>query len=134
MTQTALWAVHQALYERLTADVPLNALVTGVFDAVEEDVTFPYVTLGAPTTINLTTRTTFSEEISITLHTWSIKPGKKESYDLLNAIHQAIGKGLSVDGPFRLLAATRPTMEVIDDLDPQIKHGLARFTFTIQNT
>lgn len=133
MTETALWPLQQALYTRLANDAELMQVVKGVHDAVEEDLPFPYVTIGAPTTLNIETRNSFAEEISVTLHSWSIADGKKESYAILNAIHKAIGKGLSIDGPFRLLAVSRPTLEVIDDLDPQIKHGLARFTFTIKN-
>ncbi|ANU28456.1 DUF3168 domain-containing protein [Planococcus versutus] len=133
MTQTALWELQKAVYKRLSSDSQLMQLSTGVYDAVEEDLTFPYVTMGAPSTLNISTRTTFVEEVSVTLSTWSVANGKKESYALLNLIHQAIGKGLSIEGPFRLLAVSRPDLQVIDDADPRIKHGLARFTFTIKN-
>ena len=133
MTQTALWELQKAVYQRLSTDSQLMQLSTGVYDAVEEDLTFPYVTIGAPTTLNISTRTTFAEEVSVTLHSWSVANGKKESYALLNLIHQAIGKGLSIEGPFRLLAVSRPELQVIDDADPRIRHGLARFTFTIKN-
>lgn len=133
MTQTALWPLQVALFQCLSNDAELAALATGVHDAVAEDLAFPYVTFGAPTTLNLMTRNTFSEEISVVIHSWSVADGKKESYALLNAIHSAIGKGLSIEGPFRLLAASRPELQVIDDVDPRIKHGLARFTFTIKN-
>ena len=133
MTQTALWELQKALYQRLSSDSQLMQLSKGVYDAVEEDLDFPYVTIGAPTTLNISTRTTFAEEVSVTLHSWSVANGKKESYALLNLIHQAIGKGLSIEGPFRLLAVSRPELQVIDDADPRIKHGLARFTFTIKN-
>ena len=133
MTQTALWELQKAVYQRLSTDSQLMQLSTGVYDAVEEDLTFPYVTIGAPSTLNISTRTTFAEEVSVTLHSWSVANGKKESYALLNLIHQAIGKGLSIEGPFRLLAVSRPELQVIDDADPRIRHGLARFTFTIKN-
>lgn len=132
-TQTALWPLQQAVFQHLENDVDLMQLATGVYDAVLPDVPYPYVTIGAPTTLNISTRTSFSEEVSLTIHTWSIKAGKKESYALLNLIHQAIGKGLSIEGPFKLLAVSRPELQVIDDIDPVVKHGLARFTFTIKN-
>lgn len=132
-TQTALWPLQQAVFQCLSNNAELTRLATGIYDVVLEDLVFPYVTIGAPTTLNLSTRTTFSEEVSLTIHTWSKKDGKKESYALLNLIHQAIGKGLSLEGPFKLLAVSRPELQVIDDVDPVIKHGLARFTFTIKN-
>lgn len=132
-TQTALWPLHEALFKRLSGDTELMQLATGVHDAVEEDLPYPYITIGAPTTLNIETRNSFSEEVSVTVHSWSTASGKKESYALLNAIHQAVGKGLSIEGPFALVKASRPTLQVIDDLDPRIKHGMARFTITIKN-
>lgn len=132
-TETALWPLQQALFQRLSNDTDLMQQATGVYDAVAEDLPYPYVTIGAPTTLNIETRNTFSEEISVTIHSWSVAGGKKESYALLNAIHKAIGKGLPLGGPFRLLAVSRPELQVIDDADPRIKHGMARFKFTIKN-
>lgn len=132
-TQTALWPLQQALFTTLSTDTELMQLATGVYDAVLEDLKFPYVTIGSPTTLNMTTRTSFTEEISVTIHTWSIAGGKRETHQLLNAIHKSIGKGLPIGGSFSLLAVSRPELQVIDDVDPRIKHGLARFTITIKN-
>lgn len=132
-TQTALWPLQQALYSTLSSDTELMQLATGVYDAVLEDLVFPYITIGSPTTLNTMTRTSFIEEISVTIHSWSIYSGKKETHDLLNAIHRAIGKGLPIGGSFSLLAVSRPELQIIDDVDPRIKHGLARFTITIKN-
>lgn len=131
--QTAMWPLQKAVFQSLSGDAALMQLATGVHDLVEEDLAFPYITIGAPTTLNIETRTSFSEEISITIHSWSVYGGKKESYDLLNAVVQAIGKGLSIEGPFKLVAVEKPSLQVIDDVDPSIKHGLARFKFTIKN-
>lgn len=131
--QTAIWPLQEAVFQRLSEDTALMQLATGVHDLVEEDLVFPYITIGAPTTLNIETRTSYSEEISITIHSWSVYGGKKESYNLLNAVAQAIGKGLSIEGPFKLVDVAYPTLQVIDDVDPRIKHGLARFKFIIQN-
>lgn len=133
MTQTALWELQKAVYAALSVDSKLTQLVSGVYDVVEEDLAFPYLTIGAPSTLNIETRNTFSEEVSLTIHSWSVAGGKKESYALLDAIHQAIGKGIAIGGSFSLLKISRPQLQVIDDADPRIKHGLARFTFTIKN-
>ncbi len=134
MIQTALWPLQKALFQRLSSDEKVMEIVKGVHDAVADGLAFPYLTIGPPTTSNLETKNTFIEEVSVVIHTWSIYSGKKESYDLLNAIHQAIGKGLSIEGPFKLLSVSYPSLQVIDDIDPRIKHGLASFTFTIKNT
>lgn len=133
MIQTALGALQGAIYQRLSADAPLMEIAEGVFDSVAEGQAFPYITIGEPNTLPLETKDTYSEEISIVIHSWSIYPGKAESYKLLNAVMQAVGKGLSIEGPFTLLKVGKPTLQVIDDVDARIKHGMARFIITIKN-
>ena len=133
MMETSLWPLQRALFQRLSNDSELMAKITGVHDAVEEGLQHPYVTIGAPSTLNVSTKNTNSEEISVVVHCWSTYAGKKEAEEILNKIMQAVGKGLSIEGPFKLRKVSYPTFQVIDDLDPRIKHGMARFTFTIQN-
>lgn len=130
--ETALWPLQKAVYQRLSSDL-VPAKVTGVHDVVKAEHVHPYITIGEPSLLPLETKNTYSEEMSLVVHVWSIYDGKKEAYDILNAVFQAIGKGLSIEGPFTLQKVTKPRMNVIDDADPQVKHGIARFTFTIKN-
>lgn len=131
--KTALWPLQQALFQRLSTDPIISEMTTGVFDSVEEDLVHPYITIGEPTEEPLETKTTYSEEISLVIHVWSAYSGKKQAYDILNAVLQAVGKGLSIEGPFTLQKVAKPRMTVIDDIDPRIKHGIARLKFTIKN-
>lgn len=130
---TALLPLQSAVYKRLANDPLVSELVTGVYDVVASEHTFPYLTVGEPNLLPLETKDTYSEEISLVIHVWSIYSGKAEAYKVLDAILKAIGKGLSIEGPFTLLKIKKPSMNVIDDADPRIKHGIARFTFTIKN-
>ena len=130
---TALLPLQTAVYQRLSSDPLVSGMVTGVYDVVAAEHVFPYLTIGEPNMLPIETKDTYNEEISLVIHAWSIYAGKKEAYQLLDAILKAIGKGLSIEGPFTLLKIKKPSMNVIDDADPRIKHGIARFTFTIKN-
>ncbi|WP_416144905.1 DUF3168 domain-containing protein [Planococcus koreensis] len=131
--KTALWPFQNAVFQRLSEDPLISGMTTGVYDAVEEDLVHPYITIGEPTEDPFETKNTYSEELALVIHVWSIYSGKKEAYDILNAIVQAIGKGLSIEGPFTLLNVEKPRLNVIDDVNPQIKHGIARLKVTIKN-
>lgn len=133
MIQTSLWPLQQAIFQRLSNDAAVMTIATGVHDAVEDGLVHPYITIGAPTTDPFATKNTFNEEVSVVIHAWSTYSGKKEAQEMLNTIMQAIGNGLSIEGPFKLLSVSYPSLQVIDDIDPRIKHGLASFTFTIKN-
>lgn len=130
---TALWPLQKAVFQRLSTDPVILEMTTGVFDSVGEDQVHPYITIGEPSELPLETKNTYTEEISLVVHVWSTYAGKKEAYDILNAVFQAVGKGLSIEGPFTLKKVAKPRMNVIDDIDPRIKHGIARFTITIKN-
>lgn len=132
MIETALWPLQKAVYQRLSSDL-VPGKVTGVYDVVSEEHVHPYITVGEPNLLPFETKNTYSEELSFVVHVWSVYDGKKEAYDILNAVMQAIGKGLSIEGPFTLQEVKKPRMNVIDDADARIKHGIARFTVTIKN-
>ncbi|WP_084245234.1 DUF3168 domain-containing protein [Planomicrobium okeanokoites] len=132
--ETAMWPLQVAVVERLEKESALTSKVTGIYDVVAEEHTHPYITVAEPTTQQLETKTAYVEELAIVIHVWSVYPGKKEAIDILNEVVKAIGKGLSIEGPFKLLEVKKPTLQVIDDADMRIKHGMARLMVKIKNS
>lgn len=130
--ETALWPLQKAIFQRLSSDVTLSGVVTGVFDHVPENQPYPYVVIGEPNELPFDTKTSFGEEISLVIHVWSNYPGKKEAYNILGACQRALAYKLSLEG-FRLLKVDRAGKQVFDDIDPAIKHGVLRMRYTISN-
>jgi Protein of unknown function (DUF3168) len=134
MLKTSLWEVQKALFNRLSNDTALSQKITGVFDEVEEGQAFPYVTLGEPTVNPFETKTSYGEDIPWVLHCWSQYSGKKECYEILNLMLQAITKEPFVIEGFSLLRVKiEPNMQVITDIDEITKHGILRIRFIINN-
>lgn len=134
MTQTALWPLQQAIFQRLTNDTQVTDIVKGVFDAVPEDQLYPYLVIGDPVSDPFDTKTTTGEQIAIVIHAWSDYPGKKEAYEILNACLQATSRRLQLEGNFKIILQERTNMTVFDDIDGKIRHGILRLRFTINNT
>ncbi len=65
---TGLAAVQAALFARLTADGTVTPLVTGVFDAVPQGQTVPYVVIGEATEIPNRSFGNNGHELTVTLH------------------------------------------------------------------
>lgn len=130
--QTSMLELQSKLFMRLSSDPTLSAKIEGVFDSVEEGQAFPYVTIGEPTMVPFETKSKFGEEMSITIHSWSIYAGKKESYEILNLCLNALKTRLDLVG-FTIQKVNIDNMTVIDDADPRIKHGILRMKYTIQN-
>lgn len=130
--QTAMFELQKGIFNNLTSDPSLTAKVSGVFDSVEEDQAFPYVTIGEPSMLPFETKQKFGEELSIVIHAWSTYAGKKECYEIMNLCLSALSTRLTLNG-FKVNKVNIDTMRVIDDADPRIKHGILKMKYTIQN-
>lgn len=144
MLKTSLWPLQEALFERLTSNVSLSEKITGVFDDVPDEiendigemvsVEYPYVTIGEPEASPFETKTSFGEEITIVLHCWSQYAGRKEAYDILNLMLQAITQSpLPIKGGFSIFKVKIEQMTVITDIDNFTKHGIMRLRFYVNN-
>lgn len=132
MYETALLELQKALYQRLSSDLALSALVAGVFDAVSEDQPYPYVVIGEPAALPFESKSTFGEQIDMVIHVWSDYAGKKEAYEILSACQKALAYRLDLTG-FRVLKVERKGISVFDDIDPRLRHGVLRMRFFINN-
>lgn len=121
------WPLQTALFSRLsTALAPI-----AVYDDAPTTATFPYITLGEQTSTGAGDKTTSAEDLSVTIHAWSRKAGRKEVKDLLSRVHDALhDQELAVPGfdPVRL------RYEFSNDFleaETSTKHGVIRLAATI---
>jgi hypothetical protein len=132
--QTALGPLHEAFYAQLSGDTALNSKVTGVYDYVDENTKFPYVTIGNPTVSPFPTKTSHGEEILVNLHVYSKYKGKTEAFDILNLMIRAATKeDLQLEGGFTVFLMELEGMNVITDIDGKTMHGIARFKVWVNN-
>lgn len=132
MLQTSMFELQAALFQRLSSDPTLSEKVTGVFDAVDENQAFPYITIGEPTMLPFTTKQKFGEELSVVIHVWSIYDGKKEAIDIMNLCLASLSTRLNLNG-FTIRKIEVGNIRVFDDADPRIRHGIVPMKYTIQN-
>jgi Protein of unknown function (DUF3168) len=132
--KTSILSLQTAIYNRLSNDTHLAAKITGVYDAVDENTVFPYVTLGNGDTVNnWSTSTWYGEDLTHTLHVWSRYKGKKEAVEIMNLIINALSQPLSLYGGFLVEFSQLEFMEVLSDPDEITRHGVMRFRFKIRN-
>ncbi|MDQ1003966.1 hypothetical protein QFZ28_004366 [Neobacillus niacini] len=129
--KTALLQLQTSLYNRLSNDSNLLSKVTGVYDAVPKNQSYPYIALGEDTASDWSTKTTIGEEITHTLHIWSRYDGKKEAKEIMNLILESLSQPLSIEGGFFIDFSKVELMEVFDDPDGITRHGVMRLRFRI---
>ena len=132
--QTSLWQLQVAIYNRLSNDVALNNVITGVHDSVSATATKPYLVLGSPTVTPSATKTSYGENIVLTLDTWSSYSGRKETIYIFNLILAALKEPLTIGGSFLMLKRELVSMNILDDpVEDGIKHGVLELRFIINN-
>ncbi|MGG3662519.1 DUF3168 domain-containing protein [Bacillus gobiensis] len=132
--RTALFELQKALFQRFTNDASLSSKVGGrIYDAVPENTPYPYVTIGEPTDTPFDTKSSYGENIILSVHCWSSYNGKKEAYEVLNLILHSLSRPLELGGGFKLQDFRREQMNVIIDIDGKTKHGILELRFYINN-
>lgn len=130
--QTAMFELQKGIFTRLSDDPIISEKVTGVFDSVGKNQPFPYITIGEPTMLPFTTKQKFGEELAIVIHVWSTYDGKKETIDIINLCLTSLAAEMNLNG-FRVQKVDVDNIQVFDDADPRIRHGVLRMKYTIQN-
>lgn len=131
--KTSLSPLHESFYEQLSEDTALMSRVTGVYDYVDENTLFPYVTIGDPTISPFPTKTSYGEEVLVNLHVFSKYKGKTEAFEILSLMVRAATKQDLVIEGFTFLRMELEGMNVITDIDGKTKHGIARFKVWVNN-
>ena len=87
MANFSHYPLQQAIYQTLTADSTLMALITGVFDRPPQGTAFPYVTIGESSGSDWSSKTTTGMEHNFILHIWSREGGRKQTAQIMERLH-----------------------------------------------
>ncbi len=128
MSADSQWPVQEAIHDALVGDTTLQTLVgTRVYDAVPDDATYPYVTIGDADATEWDTKNSFGMDQMLHIHTWSRYRGQREAKLIMSAIHGALhNQPLTVDG-HDLISLRFSASFVVMDPDGLTRHGVSRF-------
>jgi hypothetical protein len=119
--------LQKAVYQQLTGDTALMALVTGIHDRPPQSSIFPYITVGESISRDWSTMATTGLEQVITLHVWSREGGRKEAALIMERIHVLLHEGtLSVEGQTLVLIRFISSSVLLED-DGWTYQGVMRF-------
>lgn len=135
MIETALGPLQIAINKRLSEDVDLNSIITGVYDHVSKKTPYPYVTIGEPNPSPFETKTSYGENIPWVLHCYSTHNGKKETYDMLKLMLRAMTKESWIVEGFTVSDfKIEPNMQVLNPAEEGMPYqGILRVRFHISN-
>lgn len=130
------WPVQEAIYAALRANATIKSLVgdpARVYDHVEQNPTFPFITIGESTAVPFDTKTTFGTEQTLTLHAWDRNyRGRKRVKQILKAIYDVLHDGqLTVDSN-EFIYCYWEFSDTFVDPDGLTYHGVARYRVVTQ--
>jgi hypothetical protein len=98
MSKSSLNDIQKALYQQMTNDPDLTALISGVFDYVPDNQAFPYIVLSGFIETPWNTFSRNGKNVLATIHIYSEQKGNKEAYTILNRMNQVLdGATLPLD-------------------------------------
>lgn len=132
------WApqeTQKTIYEVLTLDAPLMALVSGVFDSasVPQGQAFPYITIGETPMTDRSNHTTRGFAAEMTIHVWYQENGRgrKKVQDIQKEIDRLLhAQNVCIDG-WNIISLRAIFTDVIIDIDNVTLHGIQRFNLLI---
>ncbi len=127
-------ALQVAIYSALTGDSGLMAAVSGVYDDVPQDASFPYVEMGESVAADWDSDTHNGQDHLFTVHTWSQAEGRKECKTIQALIYAILHNAtLSMSGHGMILCR-QISSEVFKDEDGHTHHGVQQFRIITEDT
>lgn len=127
-----MFEVQKALYQTLTGDGALMAMITGVYDFVPEDAVFPFISMTEMTAADLSAQTQEITEYFPVLHFWSRERGYKEVQAIMSRVQTLLhDTALTVSGQ-EFVNARLEFSEVMRERDGITSHGVMRFRIVTQ--
>lgn len=130
--------VQTAIYNKLINDTPLMAAIIAVYDDVPQaddsgnEAVFPYVTIGEDTHITTDTDLELSQQVSITIHTWSRFSGRSETKKIQGLIYDTLHRSDLAETGYKFINIAQVTSESFLDSDGFTRHGVQTFNLLIE--
>ena len=131
------WELQKAVYTALTGasitDYNGDA-ITGVFDDVPENTTYPYIRIGEETATDSSAKDKDIFEHTLTIHIWSQYRGNRDIKEIMKQVHDTLhDSSLSVTGA-SMVNMRQEFQTTLLEGDGITRHGVMRFRAVVSDT
>lgn len=117
------------IYNKLKGDPLINKYVDDrVFDCVQKDAVYPYITVGETNVTNDESSTNMTEDVAVTLHVYSQTVNRHEATHLLKILGYLLNREIELKD-YEFKRSRIDDQQVIIDIDQYTKHGILRLLF-----
>lgn len=123
-----LGPIQEAVYDVLSADATLAALITGVFDEVPEGTAYPYVVIGEALEQPDNAHDRFGRQTVETLHVWSDHRGFSDATSIASRVIALLDhQPLTIAGRHHVVTRYEFSQALRDPDKPGLRHIPIRF-------
>ena len=123
--------VQAGIYTTLTNDVPLMALITGVYDIVPKEQLFPFITIGDVTQTDDSTKGVAGMDLTVTIHTWDQSDSRYRLKQIMGEVYRILHDTSYVVAGMNLINSRFEFSDVFKDPDGITTHGVQRFKIIV---
>jgi|CXWL01.1.fsa_nt_gi hypothetical protein len=124
MPSLSYYNVQKAIYEKLTGNSQLMALINGVFDNVPQETAFPFVTIGDVFASESSSLGKNGVEQKLSINIWSREAGHKQASVIMDVIYGLLHNGvLTIAGQIIITVRTISSSIRLED-DGWTYHGI----------
>lgn len=120
--------LHTAIYDRIKDRTDYTPI-----DSTPKNEVFPYLTMGAISARDWSDKFTPGQEVDTSVHIWSQHDGKKEVFEIGDAVLQALTREpLDLGDDFYAVVDSFDDYKIIMDIDGKTRHGIISMTYKIE--
>ena len=129
MPSSPMEDLHKTVFKTLHQNGNLVTLLGGpnIFDRLPDRKKPPYIVVGDIATTDWSTATEAGEALSFTIHTWSRKADRQQSYTMVELIKTALNGDVVNLTDHNLVNLRCVFSEIARDVSNGFLHGLIRF-------
>jgi len=117
-----------AIMTRLSTDATLTTtLGAAVYDRVPDSAAFPYVVIGDDTEAPNDTMSVTGRDLTVTIHSWSQYPGKKQVKEIASRIDVLLDRWKPTVTGWNTVHMLHEFFESFTDPDGVTRHGVSRY-------
>tara|TARA_Y100001937_G_C7119468_1_gene331866 strand:+ start:714 stop:1124 length:411 start_codon:yes stop_codon:yes gene_type:complete len=111
-----------------------GAAITGVFDDVPENTTYPYIRIGEETATDVSVKDKDLFEHTLTIHIWSQYRGNRDIKGIMKQVHDTLhDSSLSVTGA-AMVNMRQEFQTTLLENDGITRHGVMRFRAVVSDS
>lgn len=121
--------VLKGLYDKLTGNAPLMAIVTGVYNNVSQDSQLPYIRIQVERSVDSATKTEIGLTFDLIVDIWTTYAGDKQALDIADLVREELDQSSLPGVSAQSLSLAFQAYDTVVEPDGKTHHAIMTFQY-----